>query len=792
MIRNYIITALRHVTRQKGYSFINIFGLALGLACSLLILLWVQDEISYDRFHKNVDRIYRVEEDQTYNGEIYHVNVTPYPSGPVWRDQIPEISESVRLQWMPGMLFRYGEHSFFESRIRAADSSLFQVFSFHLLRGDPDKALTRPHSLVLTEETAEKYFGEDDPLNRDIMVNGIPFTVTGVMEKVPPNSSFVFDVLVPFDLTKEMGDYDDSWGSNSITTMVMLEEHADRAPVDEKLTAVYNEHIPEGTVKFMLAPLKRMHLYSYFGFDHKPIGIQYVYIFTIIAAFVLLIACINFMNLSTARATIRSREVGMRKVVGGKRRNLLTQFYGEALIMALFALILAYVMIASLLGVFNTISGKEISFDVLYSARFLLGMLGITLFAGILAGSYPALLMSSFRPLQVLRGESVGGIKKGTLRKILVVVQFALSVSLIVGTLVVYNQLNYMRKKDLGYDTENLIYLGLRGDIKPAYERIKETLLRSPHVLGVSSTGHEPYRIGSNSSGADWPGKPEDYKPLISLNIVDYDFIETMKIEIVEGRSFSRDHPSDYINDSLATGNFLINQEMEKVMNLKEPVVGHKFHFMGVDGTIIGVMKDFHFQPVSSSIEPLAMALGLPSYHRYMVIRISPGNLDEIMKELEKLWNEAIPGYPFDYSFVDQEVEAQYRSQLRMGRLFQYFSIVAILVAALGLLGLASFMAERRTKEFGIRKAMGSTPGNIAGLLTRDFTILVFIALLIGLPASWYLMHKWLQNFAYHSDLDWWIFGAPALFCLLIAWLTVSYQAIRVSRTNPADALRYE
>ncbi|MGC9471724.1 MAG: ABC transporter permease [Bacteroidales bacterium] len=792
MFRNYFITAFRHLIRQKGFTFINVTGLALGLACSLMILLWVQDETGFDRFHEHLDQIYRVEEDQNYNGDIYHVTVTPYPSGPVWRDHVPEIQEAVRLARMNGMLFQYGEKVFFENRIQAADSTLFRVFTFPLEAGNPTRALTDPHSLVLSRKTAEKYFGEEDPLQKVILVNGTPFTVTGVLKDWPKNSSIDFDILVPFDMTKETGSYSESWGNNSISTFVMLEKHADIEAVNEKLTEVYKKHFPEGTTLFMVAPLKKMHLYSYFGFDHRPTGIQYVYIFSLIAAFVLVIACINFMNLSTARATIRSREVGIRKVLGGRKVNLMAQFFGEALIMALISLVLAWIIMASLLDVFNQLAGKEIQLKMLYQPDFLLGMLVITLIAGILAGAYPALMMSSFKPVQVLKGESFGGMKRGTLRKILVVIQFALSAILIVGTMVVYHQLNYMKSKDLGYNQENLFYVGLRGDIKPAYERIRDNFLRSPDVMGVSASWHPPYRIGSNSSGASWPGKPEDFHPLISMNVVDYDFIETMQIEVLEGRSFSREYPSDYMNDSLHTGNFMINEELLKIMDLKEPVIGHPFHFMGVEGSIIGLMKDFHYQPVNSAIEPLALGLGASQFHRYMIVRVRPGNLENTMKELEKLWEESIPGYPFEYHFVDQDLEAQYRSQLRMGQLLKYFSVVAILVASMGIFGLSFFMAERRTREFGIRKAMGAAPRNIAILLSRDFTIVVGIALIIGLPVSWFLMDKWLRNFAYRIELGWWIMAVAALICFTVAWLTVSYHAYRASRTRPADALRYE
>lgn len=393
MFRNYLKIAYRNIIRQKVFSFINIFGLTLGLACSLFILLWVQDELNYDRFHDNLEQIYRVEEDQHYSGEVYHVNVTPYPSGPVWRDNIPEIEEAVRIQWAPTMLVNYGDRFFYENGVLTVDSTIFDVFTFPLIEGDPLTALNEPYSIILTEEMAEKYFGEEDPMFKPMMVGEYNFTVKGVAKNIPDNSSTQFDFLVPFDFIKEVGRYNDHWGSNSIRTYMMLNENADLKSVNEKLTAEYKKHESEGRTEFMVAPLKRMHLYSYFGYDHKPQAIQYVYIFSVIGLFVLLIACINFMNLTTAKSSIRSKEIGMRKVVGGKRINLIAQFYGESILMALMAMILAFILVLVLLPTINTLSGKELALKVLLEGRFIAGSLAITLLAGLLAGSYPALFL---------------------------------------------------------------------------------------------------------------------------------------------------------------------------------------------------------------------------------------------------------------------------------------------------------------------------------------------------------------------------------------------------------------
>jgi len=791
MIKNYLLTALRNILRQKSFSFINIFGLALGLACTLLILLWVQDEISYDRFHKNLDQLYRVVEDQYYSGATYHVTVTPYPSGPVWAEKIPEIKEAVRLQWTGGMLFRYEDKAFYEGGMRAVDSNFFQVFTFPLIKGDPETVLLEPFSMVLTEEMAEKYFGEDDPVGKSLQVNDYHFRISGVAEDVPDNSTIGFDFLVPWDFLKTIDRYTDHWGSNSINTYVRLEENANPGPVDEKLTAVYKENREDGTTDFMLESFKRQHLFTYWGYQTKPSGIQYVYIFSIIAVFVLLVACINFMNLSTAKASVRAKEIGIRKVVGAKRKNLIRQFYGESLILTIIAILFAVILLGAFLGVFNKLSGKEISFEVLLDKYFLLGIFIITLITAFIAGSYPALLLSSFKPIVVMKGEREGGVKKGTLRKILVVFQFTVSIFLIIGTGAVYNQLGYMRNKYLGYEKEHLVYIPMRGEISNAYERIKGEFGKSPHVVSITATRQAPTNFGSNSSGANWPGKDPELRTLITTNGVDFGFVETMKIEMADGRDFNKEYVSDMTDTSTYEGVFLINETTAKIID-RDTIIGLHFNFMSVNGPIIGVLKDFHYHSVNNEIMPLAMVIAPVSWLNYILFRIEPGDITRTMNDLEKIWKEVLPGYPFEYTFVEEELEERYRGQEVMGILLKYFAIVAIAVACLGLFGLASFTAEQRTKEFGIRKAMGANGKGLIMLISRQFTFLVMISIVLGCPIAWYLMNMWLQDFAYRAKLYWWIFALAAIFSLVIALISVIYQAIKVSRTNPAESLRYE
>ncbi len=793
MFRNYLITAIRSIIRQKGFSLINILGLAIGLACALMILLWVQDELTYDKFHEHADRLYRVEEDQYYSGEVYHVNVTPYPSGPVWKEEIPEIEDACRFQWPSGMLFTFGEKAFYEGGCVAVDSSFFNLFTYEFLNGNKATALTEPYSAVLTEETAGKYFGNENPIGRSLSVNNkFEFTVTAVLKSIPKNSILQFDILVPFDYLKEIGQYNDSWGSNSIRTYIKLYENVIIDSVDSKLTAVVKKHNENTTTDFMAAPFTRIHLHQYWGYGHDPGAIVFVYIFSAIAVFVLLIACINFMNLSTARSATRAREIGLRKVSGAHRRAVITQFFGESVLLAFVSLIFALIIVSSVLEIFNKVAGKDLDFSSLLSPQFIIAMILVTLLAGLVSGIYPALYLSAFRPIKVLKGDLSTGMKSGWFRKVLVVVQFTLSVFLIIGTLIIYRQLNYMKSKDLGYDKENMFYFQMRGEIKENYQNIKDAFLRDPQVLGVSAASHQPHQIGSNSGGGDWDGKDPDQSVLIGTNIVDYDFVETMKIELKDGRSFSREFPSDMASPADSSANFMINEVLETIMD-KENAVGERFRMWGMEGRIIGVMKDFHYHAVRSKIEPLMFFLAPTDWFSWITVRVAPGNLEKTMRGLEETWKEIMPGYPFDYHFVDESLDLMYRTEERLGTLLKYFTILAIIIACLGLFGLASFTAERRTREIGVRKVMGARVSSVMMLLSKEFSLLVMISCMIAIPASLLVMRKvFLQNFEYRTDMAWWIFLAASLAALLIAILTVSYQAARAALTNPANALRYE
>jgi predicted permease len=786
MIKNYLKVALRSIRRHKGFSFINIAGLAIGLACCLLITIWVLDELSYDKFHENAANLYRVEEDQHYSERIFYVYVTPYPLGPALKTEIADIIDATRVVWPGGVLFKYEDNTFFEDNGRAVDPSFLKMFTFPLVKGDKNTALDSPFSAVISEDLAEKYFGEDDPLGKVITLNNqYKFTVTGVLKNIPHNTYLQFDFLVPYEILKRTGQTrEEDFGSNSIYTFVQLADGTPAEQVNQQISGFIKTKLPESRTELRLMPFSKLHLHEFFGYEKGAGAIQYVYIFSIIAFIVLLIACINFMNLSTARSANRAKEVGLRKVVGAIKGHLIRQFYGESVVYAFIALIFAAGIVTLLLPAFSNLSGKELSWGVAGIETILVGLLGITLFTGFVAGSYPAMFLSSFQPARVLKGSLFSGSGGSLFRRILVVVQFALSILLIIGTAVVYQQQGYIKSMRLGWDREHLVYIPLRADTRKSYNVLKQELVRNPQVLNVTGTSQLPTHIGSNSAGAEWEGKDPEFSILIGFNSVDFDFTETLKIEMAEGRSFDKEHTSDL------SRSWIVNEEVAKLMS-KDSVIGEGFNFQGIDGTIVGVMKNFHYQTLKNKIEPIAFAVN-QDYLNYMIIRIPPENIPSSLGIIEKTWKRVIPTYPFEYRFMDERFDMMYRTEQRIGTLLKYFAILAVFVACLGLFGLASFMAEKRTKEIGIRKVLGASVAQIARLMCREFFLLVIVANVIAWPTAYLVMRKWLQSYAYRTDLGFFVFIGAMLLALFVAILSVSYQAIRAARANPADSLRYE
>jgi len=790
MFNSFLRLTFRNLLKHKGFASINIIGLAIGLATSLLIVLWIQDELSYEKFNSNAENIYRVEEDQFYSGERYHVTVTPHPSGPVWKEKIPEIVEQTRINRLPRILFRQGETVFFESSVIAADSGLFKVFTLPMVLGDPQTVLSSPHSIVLTEKLAKKYFGDENPLGKTLTLeNKLQFMVTGVMRDLPHNSIFTFEGVIPYSFLSEIGAISDSWGNNSIFTFVVLEKGSDIQSVNKKLTDVVLEYLPQTLTKYLLFPLLDIHLHSQFGYEISRGPVIVIYIFTLVAVFVLLIACFNFINLTTAKASVRSKEIGIKKVTGAGQKTLIVQFMIESLFLVSVAMLFALFLIGLALPLFNNISGKNFILHDLLQFRFIISVIIVGFAAGIISGIYPALYLSSFKPVAVLKGETVSGKANGRLRQILVVIQFMLSILIAIAAIFMYMQLKHLQNKDLGFDKENLICIPMLGDMLPKYYPLKEELLKQTLIDGVTAARSNPVRIGSNSGGADWEGRDPERRVLIGTNVIDYDYLKTMKMELKSGRDFSRDFPSDIARDT--TGNFLINEEVAKIMGVDDPV-GMSFSFMGIHGRIVGLLKNFHFKGADEPVEPIAFALTGSEYLSYILIRLASGNIPDALKKAEEVWNKVIPEYPFNYTFIDEDYDNLFRGQIRLTTLLKYFTILAMIIACLGLYGLSAYSAERRTNEIGIRKVMGAGTATILYTMAKEFMLLILISLAIALPAGWIIVENLLKQFASRIDMSIFVFAGIAAGAIVIAIVTVSFQAFKASRINPAEALKVE
>jgi putative ABC transport system permease protein len=814
LLSQYWKIGLRKIKRQKLYSFINIAGLALGMACALLILLWVQDELSFDRFHANAKTIYRVEWDQQGGQGKFHLNITPYGMASALKAEIPDIQDTTRVADKFGdLLLRNGEKAFYEDKVLGVDSSFLRMLTYPAVRGNAGTALDDPGSLVITERLAEKYFGAEDPIGKSVTINNaFPVTISAVLKTPPANSSLVFDALLPMEFLKNLGVDINGWKSNEIFTFAQLKKSGAAAAVAGKITRLVHERAladwrgddanwkkiqadPEQLKQYnsytgpdyMLMPLIDINLYGYFGSDRNAIGIQYVRTFLAIALFVLLIAGINFMNLATARSAGRAREVGLRKVVGAGRRTIAGQFYGESILTAVLAGLAAVILVALLLPAFNSLSGKHLVPASLLAPSFLLGILAVTLTTGFVAGSYPALFLSSFQPVKVLKGRLAGGARSAAFRKALVVVQFGLSILLLIGMGGVSHQLDYMRSKKLGYDKDRLIYLPLRGESRRTYQFLKERILGDPKIGGVTASNMAPTGFGSTSTGAAWDGKDPNQWYRIGVAFVDFDFPETMKIEMAAGRPFDEKFSSD------RGGAFLVNEGVVKLMGLDPAAaVGKSFDFLGIKGPIVGVMKDFHYQSVRASIEPLVLVVPKGSRFNYATVRLKAGAVRDSLDSVRASWQAVNPRYPFDYRFFDQDFDQMYRADERMGSVLKVFAALAVIIACLGLFGLASFTAEQRTKEIGVRKVLGASVPGVVALLSKEFAKWVLLANLPAWPVAYFLMRNWLQGFAYKAGLAWWLFVLAGAGALAVALLTVSFQAVRAARSNPIESLKYE
>ncbi len=786
MFKNYLKITFRNIIKYKAYSSINISGLAIGMTCCLLISLWIFDELSFDRFNENADRIYKVTEIQHYSSFDYKVAVTPAPIGPYLKDNYPEILDTARFTYLGTMLFRHGDNAHYENSIVAADPSFFNIFTYNSVKGDPVSALEDPNGIIINEVVAEKYFSGDNPIGKLIEINNDKtFTVRCVIKKVPHNSHLQFEIVMPWSYMNTRSWYNpNNWGNNSFRTFVLLNEYSTEVDVEQKIRNVIIENEGSSSTEVFLQPLTDIHLYSSFYGRSGPGDIIYIYIVSVIAIFVLLIASINFMNLSTARSANRAKEIGMRKVAGALRGNIMKQFLGESITLSIVSLIIALITVAAILPSFNSFVEKPLSLNITANAPLLLGILVITLFTGIVAGSYPALYLSSFKPITILRGTMTSGAKSSSFRKVMVTIQFTLSIILIISTMTVYNQLDYVRNKKLGWDKEHLVYIDLRGDMNDSYEVIRTEFLKNPSVQYVTQCWYTPVNYGSNTSSVHWDGKDPNETLLVRHNYVDHDYIKTIKGTLLNGRTFSRDFATD------TSGAFIINETFEKIIE-KEEILGTELRINGIPGRVIGVIEDFHFQSMKNEIEPMCLILR-QEFMNYLMIRVSPDNITTTMDHIKESWSKVLPNYPLEYRFVNEDFDRMYRGEEKMGRLLNYFTLLAVFISCLGLFGLASFTAEQRTREIGIRKVLGSSSQNIVLLLSKEFVKLVLLSNIISWPVAYFATGTWLNNFAYRADLSYMLFVYSGLAAIVIAVLTVSYQAVKAAFSNPVDALKYE
>ncbi len=784
MFKNYLKIALRNIKRQKGYSFINITGLAIGMACTILILLWVQDELSFDRFHKNTNDIYRLVAEG--NNVRYAISHAPFAN--ILKQECPEIIKATRVDvGNDQSLIKYNEKKF-EQKGRMVDPDFFEVFTYPFIKGDPKTVLSDPYSIVITEDLATKCFGDNNPLGKILDIdNQNDFTVTGVIENIPHNSHLQFDFLLSFKFGHELG-LPLNWNDWSYYTYVLLQKNSSVEKVNQEINDCFKKHKPgeKSLAKYHLQPLTRIHLYSDFRFDVEGNSdIRYVYIFIITAILILIIACINFTNLSTARSERRAREVSVRKVIGSTRIHLVKQFFIESILFVLIAQIIALLLVELFIPGFNALSEKNLTID--YSDyRFILGSIAIIITTGIIAGSYPALLISSYNPVNALKGTRVGGSKRVNFRKILVVTQFTFSIGLIIGTFVVTNQLNFMRNAKLGFDKENLIYMELGEGSKKEFETLKTELLRNPNILNASISSYLPTTILDGTTGAEWEGKMEGEDIQMQVLAVDYNYLDTYKMQMVQGRFYSEEF------STAASEGILLNEAAIKAMGMESPI-GKRFKYWGGDCKIIGVIKDFHYRPLHEEVEPLIMRIGHARY-RYLTIRIEleNSNFSELLRFLEKKWGKYRPNHPFEFHFLDETIENLYAAEQQMSKIIGYFAFLAIFVACLGLFGLTSYTIEQRTKEICIRKVLGASVSGMVVLLTKELSKWVFFANIFAWPIAWFTMNKWLQNFAYRTSIGIETFILSTFIALIIAIFSVSYQSIKAAIANPVEALRYE
>ena len=813
MFKNWLITTFRNLIRDKYYSAINILGLAVGLTVAIFILLYVFDEITYDKDHQLYKRIYRLESDFTINNKNDKFAITQIPLGPTLKDEYPEIEEFARCINIGTQYFRYGDKEFTEDSIFFADSTFFRIFTHRFLYGDPEHALNRPNTMVVTKSFADRYFGSDNPIGQTIRtIDGQTFEISGVVSNLPDNLHLKFNGLMSAATIAERIGVDrfndrssGSFWNVNVFTYVLLAEGSNIQSVLDKSQQFYDKYMKEvgdqiqASFNLMATPLNEIHLKNpkspVLGYDLPTGNRSYIYIFSFAALLILIIASINYMNMSTARSLRRSKEVGMRKVTGANRSLLVRQFLGESVLITLFSYLLSVLLVYLLLPVFNDLTGKALHFNFSKTPELIGISLAIAILVGLLSGTYPAFFLSSFNPVVVLKGiaETLGG--KGTFRKVLVVLQFTISVFMIIGTMAISRQLRYMRNTDLGFNKDDLIVMVVRDTtLRKSMDSFREELMKNPDITGTAlSTSNPGQQMGIQVMRMEGDSGAMNDKAFNNY-FIDYDYIPLLGIEMKMGRNYSRDMGTD------VTKGFIINETVARDLGWGENALGKKFQFgINLDGTanrdgvVIGVVKDYHYKSLHNKIDPLVLLLqDNVRFLPILNVRTTGKNTEDVIKYINQKREEFGDLYPFDYKFMTENLDEYYKSEIMIGKIFKYFSILTIFIAALGLLGLSAFMAQQKTREIGIRKVVGSTEMNVVVRFVREFSIWVLIANLIACPVAFFAIKRWLQDFQYRTDITVWIFVFALLLSWAIAVLTTAWQSIRAASANPAESLKYE
>lgn len=781
MIRNYFVTAFRNIFRHRGYSLINIAGLAIGLACCMLISLWIKHEWSYDRFHENKENIYRIVVSWPRGNETDWTWRTPPPLAASLKDDMIEIENSSRFYTADSILVE-GKTNRFKETIGFADPALFSIFTLPLEQGDYSGLLSDPRSIVISKSTAQKFFGQEDPVGKSMIVNDdLIFRVSAVMEDIPKNSVLDCPIIIPFSHLENITNAgnEEDWGDFGYNTFVLLNKNVAPVQVNLKLKDYLDVkwENPDNDTLLTLQPLTRIHLYALGGGG----PIVYIWIFSIVALFILLVACINFMNISTARSATRAGEIGIRKVIGAKRKGIIQQFLFESLFLSIIAFIFALMVVGltmhTMFDLVEIPSGSRL-LNIGIIPLFML----ITIVTGILSGIYPAFFLSSFSPGQVLKGKLRSG--SFLFRKVLVVFQFSISVFLLIGLLLVSRQMNYLHEKPLGFSKEQIVYISLNDELVQKYEPFQQKLMHNSGVLHVSAVSNYLGRGPKwSTSGIKWEGKDPNDGYILSMIYADYGLADTFHLELASGRFFSREYEAD-------KNNFVLNESAVQGMNVENPL-NMEMSIAGQQGRIIGILKDFHFSPLHNKVQPLVVIMQ-PVYYRYAAVKIRSEEIPKTIGYIEKIFNEFSPKYPFEFNFLDEILDLSYKTEQRSQNLLKYFVLLAVFISCMGLFGLASFMAEKRTKEIGIRKVLGASEIGIFVLISRSFVTWVLISNCIAWPLAYFTMNKWLQNFAYRAPVSLWCFIFAGLISLGIALITVSWQSLRVAHRDPTHALKYE